>query len=96
MVERAKIYRKEQDRAIPIATAVFYIREGSWRLATKAECDVFEIQNKLADNRGEITVSIDIPHPEFGENGDFYALLYPLGWRGYVWGGGEVDTAEYV
>ena len=83
---RTKMYRKERGEWIAIATAVIYIREaGQWRETSKPEMDVLEIQNGLTTSNPPMTTSIDLPGTGHGEDGDYYALLYPLAWEGEVW-----------
>ena len=94
---RTKLHRKERGVWIAIGTAVFYIKDsGVWREITKAEMDVFGIQTDKADNKVPsdiLNISIDLPKPEVGEDGDYYALLYPLAQDGEMWDG-EVWVAE--
>lgn len=80
------MYRKESGRWIAIATAVIYIKDvGQWRELNKPEVEVLDIQNGLTASNPPMTTSIDIPRADQGEDGDYYALLYPLDWKGDVW-----------
>ena len=86
---RFQLHRKENGRWIDVATAVLYIKDGgAWRSATKAEADVFEVQvdgTLRIPGADPVTISVDIPKRDEGEDGDYYALLYPAGWVGRVW-----------
>ena len=85
---RTKLHRKEQNGEwIVIGTAVFYINDaGKWRETTKAEMDVFQIQIDVADSAPvPLQTNTMFPDPATGEDGDYYALIYPVGWDGPVW-----------
>ena len=90
---KAIFHRNENNKHIKIATGIIYIKDsGVWRFATKGEVDVLEIQNNMAGNQFPIEISINIPRREIGNDGDYYALLYPLSqdggfWDGEVWEG---------
>ena len=93
---RFKIHRKEKDQWLAICSAILYIKDrGAWRLATKAEGDVFGIQiQEVAVDTIPFPITVRIPESHIGADGDYYALLYPLApngesWDGEVWGGTE-------
>ena len=89
---RTKVYRKERRVWIAVGTAVIYINDsGVWRETTKTEMEVLDIQSGMTTSNPPIKISIDLPTPEDGSNGDYYALLYPLGQDGELWNG-EVWT----
>ena len=89
---RTKVHRKERGEWIAIGTAVIYINDsGVWRETTKTEMEVLDIQSGMTTGNPPIKISIDLPTPD-GSDGDYYALLYPLGQDGELWDG-EVWTA---
>ena len=89
---RTKGHRKERGKWIAIGTAVFYINDlGVWRETTKTEMEALDIQSGMTTSNPPIKISIDLPTPEDGSDGDYYALLYPLGQDGELWDG-EVWT----
>ena len=93
---RIKMHRKERDEWLAIGTAVIYIKDsGTWRQITKSEMDVLEIQSNMTipdSNPLLNSLRIDFPRSEEGNDGDYYALLYPLSKDGEFWDG-EVWTA---
>ena len=85
---RTIVQRRERDEWIAIGTAVIYIRDsGLWRETTKAEMEVLDIQSSLTTSNPPINISIDLPRQGDGSDGDYYALLYPLGKGGKLWEG---------
>ena len=92
---RFKIHRKERGQWLAICTAILYIRGGGvWRLATKAEGDVLEVQiNGMSADAIPFPTSIATPAFNIGPDGDHYALLYPLAQDGGMWDG-EVWSTE--
>ena len=92
---RFKIHRGERGVWMHICSAVLYIKDaGVWRLATKAEGDVWEIQlNGMSVDAMPFLTSAAIPASNIGTDGDYYALLYPLAQDGGIWDG-EVWSAE--
>ena len=85
---RTKLHRKERDEWLAIGTAVVYIKEsGVWRETTKAEMEILDIQNSMTINNPPINISMDLPRSQDGSDGDYYALLYPLGQDGELWDG---------
>ncbi len=90
---RIKLSRKERDRFITIGTGVVYIKDGNvWRETTRAEMEILDIQSGMSTDNPPMTISVDLPKPDMGSDGDYYALLYPLGqdgelWDGEVWSG---------
>lgn len=85
---RTKVHRKERGEWIAIGTAVVYIKDsGEWRETTKAEMEVLDIQTSMTTSNPPINISIDLPRPQDGSDGDYYALLYPLGQNGELWDG---------
>lgn len=91
---RTKIHRKEGSEFIAIGTAVVYIKDsGVWRETTKVEMEVLDIQSSMTTSNPPFNITIDLPRPEDGSDGDYYALLYPLGQDGELWDG-EVWAAD--
>ena len=89
---RTKVHRKERGVWIAVGTAVIYINDsGVWRETAKTEMEVLDIQSGMTTSNPPIKISIDLPTPEDGSDGDYYALLYPLGQDGELWDG-EVWT----
>ena len=85
---RTKLYRKERGSWIAIGTAVVYIKDaGVWRETTKAEMEILDIQTSMTTSNPPMNISIDVPRAEDGSDGDYYALLYPLGRDGELWDG---------
>ena len=90
---RTVLYRREGGKYLAIATAVFYVKDSDeWRQITKAEMDVLGIQLDKLVGEYPFPIATTLPKPGWGENGDYYGLLYPLGpddgkWEGEVWGG---------
>lgn len=85
---RTKLYRNERGTPIAVGTAVIYIREsGVWRETTKAEMEVLDLQTKMTTSNPPMKISVDLPTSEDGSDGDYYALLYPLGRDGELWDG---------
>ena len=85
---RTKVHRKERGEWITIGTAVIYINDlGVWRETTKSEMEVLDIQSGMTTSNPPIKISIDLPTREDGSDGDYYALLYPLGKDGELWDG---------
>ncbi|MCY4556389.1 MAG: hypothetical protein OXF79_08415 [Chloroflexi bacterium] len=85
---RTKMHRREQDgEFIAIGTGVFYIKDaGIWREMTKVEMDLIRGQIN-APGTANLPMQINgmLPDPASGEDGDYYVLLYPVGWDGPVW-----------
>lgn len=91
---RTKLHRKEKGKWIAIGTAVVYIKDSDeWRETTRTEMEVLDIQSSMTTSNPPMNISIDLPRAEDGTDGDYYALLYPLGQNGKAWDG-EVWTAS--
>ena len=85
---RTKLFRNENGQSITVAMAVWYIKDsGAWRETTKPEMEVMEVQMPVRADVMPVTFGVQWPVPEDGEDGDYYALLYPVGWEGEVWSG---------
>ena len=83
---RTTFYRKENGQQITVGMAVMYIKDsGAWRETKKAEMDVMGIQSPVRSDVMPMTIGVEFPVAENGEDGDYYALLYPVGWEGEVW-----------
>ena len=83
---RTKVHRNERGEWIAIGTAVIYINDlGVWRETTKSEMEVLDIQSSMTTSNPPIKISIDLLTLEDGSDGDYYALLYPLGQDGELW-----------
>ena len=96
---RIEVHRKELGLWILIGTAVLYIKEsGVWRLATRAEADILKMQSGLTTSNPPIEARVNLPTSDMGENDDFYALLYPVGWTGEPWDGedGSDVSSKYT
>lgn len=83
---RTTLYRKENGQWMALAVAVIYINDsGVWRETTKSEMDVMEVQTPVRSDVMPMKIGTQFPLEEEGEDGDYYALLYPVGWEGEVW-----------
>ena len=83
---RTILHRTENKQRIRVATAVIYIKDSRrWRETTRAEMQVLEIQTPVHFDILPMTIGVQFPLREEGEDGDYYALLYPVGWDGEVW-----------
>lgn len=83
---RTKLYRSENGERITLCTAVIYVKDsGKWRETTKTEMQILEIQNEMTASDPPLTISIYLPYPGSGQDGDYYGLIYPTGWDGPVW-----------
>ena len=68
--------------------AFFYIRDSSIRReTTKSEMEVMEVQMPGRFDIMPLNIGVQFPVRDEGEDGDYYALLYPVGWEGKVWSG---------
>ena len=54
---------------------------------TKLEMDLVEVRTPVRSDVMPLKIGVQFPFPEDGEDGDYYALLYPFGWEGEVWSG---------
>ena len=68
---------------------------GIWRETTRAEMEVLDIQNSMTTANPPMKISVSVPTREEGSDGDYYALLYPLGQDGQLWDGEVWDDDEY-
>ena len=83
---RTKLYRTENRQRILVAMAVIYIKDAlRWRETTRAEMEVLEIQTPLHSGILPMKIGVQFPLRNEGEDGDYYALLYPVEWDGEVW-----------
>ena len=83
---RTILHRIENKQRIRVATAVIYIKDSRrWRETTRAEMQVLEIQTPVHSDIMPMKIGVQFPLREEGEDGDYYALLYPVGWDGEVW-----------
>ena len=83
---RTKLYRNENGQQITVAMAVIYIKDSDgWRETSKPEMEVMEVQSPVRSDVMPMTIGVQPPKQEEGEDGDYYALLYPVGWEGEVW-----------
>ena len=83
---RTTLYRTENGQRVTVAMAVIYIKDSHrWRETTRVEIEVLEIQTPVHSDILPMKVGVQFPRREEGEDGDYHALLYPVGWDGEVW-----------